>query len=105
MGTGRTQNISALSWPATARMSAPSDPLLPTSVPAVGRSRELPHSAVDAGQGTSAWFMTHRIREAMKREPIAGMLKGNLDRRRSRSPSTKSGPPQLNPPEIERGGL
>jgi transposase-like protein len=27
----------------------------------------------------SAWFVTHRIREAMKREPMAGMLKGELE--------------------------
>jgi transposase-like protein len=27
----------------------------------------------------SAWFMTHRIREAMKLEPMAGMLKGELE--------------------------
>jgi transposase-like protein len=26
----------------------------------------------------SAWFMTHRIREAMKREPIAGLLTGRV---------------------------
>ena len=26
----------------------------------------------------SAWFMTHRIREAMKREPLAGMLRGTV---------------------------
>jgi transposase-like protein len=26
----------------------------------------------------SAWFMTHRIREAMKREPLAGMLSGTV---------------------------
>jgi transposase-like protein len=26
----------------------------------------------------SAWFMTHRIREAMKREPLAGMLRGAI---------------------------
>src|SRR6476619_5529004 len=25
----------------------------------------------------SAWFMTHRIREAMRREPLVGMLGGN----------------------------
>ena len=27
----------------------------------------------------SAWFVTHRIREAMKLEPMAGMLKGELE--------------------------
>jgi transposase-like protein len=26
----------------------------------------------------SAWFMTHRIREAMKREPLVGMLRGTV---------------------------
>lgn len=26
----------------------------------------------------SAWFMTHRIREAMKREPLAGLLSGRV---------------------------
>ncbi len=26
----------------------------------------------------SAWFMTHRIREAMRRDPLAGMLKGTI---------------------------
>ncbi|MBW3537068.1 MAG: IS1595 family transposase [Actinobacteria bacterium] len=26
----------------------------------------------------SAWFMTHRIREAMKREPLAGLLRGTV---------------------------
>lgn len=27
----------------------------------------------------SAWFVTHRVREAMKREPVAGLLKGELE--------------------------
>jgi len=27
----------------------------------------------------TAWFMTHRIREAMKREPMAGLLKGDVE--------------------------
>lgn len=27
----------------------------------------------------SAWFVTHRIREAMKLEPMAGMLKGEIE--------------------------
>lgn len=27
----------------------------------------------------SAWFVTHRIREAMKLEPLAGMLKGEIE--------------------------
>jgi transposase-like protein len=27
----------------------------------------------------SAWFMTHRIREAMRQEPMAGMLKGEVE--------------------------
>jgi transposase-like protein len=27
----------------------------------------------------SAWFLTHRIREAMKQEPLAGLLKGTLE--------------------------
>ena len=27
----------------------------------------------------SAWFVTHRIREAMKKEPMAGMLKGEVE--------------------------
>jgi transposase-like protein len=27
----------------------------------------------------SAWFLTHRIREAMKLEPMAGMLSGNVE--------------------------
>src|SRR5581483_8828656 len=26
----------------------------------------------------TAWFMVHRIREAMKREPLAGMLRGTI---------------------------
>ncbi len=26
----------------------------------------------------SAWFMTHRIREAMKRDPLAGLLAGTI---------------------------
>ncbi|MEA2376222.1 MAG: hypothetical protein QOD13_129 [Thermoleophilaceae bacterium] len=29
-------------------------------------------------QPKSAWFMTHRIREAMKREPMAGLLSGRV---------------------------
>ncbi len=27
----------------------------------------------------SAWFMTHRLREAMRQEPVAGMLKGEVE--------------------------
>jgi transposase-like protein len=27
----------------------------------------------------SAWFLTHRIREAMKEQPLAGLLKGNIE--------------------------
>lgn len=39
----------------------------------------------------SAWFMTHRIREAMKREPLAGLLRGTV-----RADETYIGGPEKN---------
>jgi transposase-like protein len=62
----------------------------------------------------SAWFVTHRIREAMKLEPMAGMLKGEIEAdetyvgpRRARYPVGKRGPRGLKKPVValvERGG-
>ncbi|MEX0701651.1 MAG: IS1595 family transposase [Planctomycetales bacterium] len=64
----------------------------------------------------SAWFLTHRIREAMKQEPMAGMLKGQLEAdecyvgarkprvpvgKKGRGSATKKAPVAL---IVERGG-
>lgn len=34
---------------------------------------------LDLGSYRTAWFMAHRIREAMKREPLAGLLRGQVE--------------------------
>jgi transposase-like protein len=34
---------------------------------------------LDIGSYRTAWFMAHRIREAMKREPLAGLLRGTVE--------------------------
>jgi transposase-like protein len=34
---------------------------------------------LDLGSYRTAWFMAHRIREAMKREPLAGLLRGTVE--------------------------
>jgi transposase-like protein len=63
----------------------------------------------------SAWFVTHRIREAMKKEPMAGMLKGDIEAdetyvgpKKARYPRKgKRGPWQSKKPVValvERGG-
>jgi hypothetical protein len=43
---------------------------LKTGVPSIERKYDL--------TAKSAWFMTQRIREAMKREPMAGLLTGRV---------------------------
>jgi transposase-like protein len=62
----------------------------------------------------SAWFVTHRIREAMKMEPLAGMLKGEIEAdetyvgaRKRRYPNAAEGKNTTKKPVallVERGG-
>src|SRR5947208_10969907 len=72
---------------------------------------------LDLGSYRTAWFMCHRIREAMKREPLAGLLRGQVEGDETYiggKPRPKAGEPKAKPGRgtkktpvvalVERGG-
>ena len=72
---------------------------------------------LDLGSYRTAWFMCHRIREAMKREPLAGLLRGQVEVDETYiggKPRPKAGEPKAKPGRgtkktpvvalVERGG-